>query len=144
MHRIKQQRRSASMVWVLGGMLLLAGGCGEDGVTSEFAPVYVAAAYGTVTDAGVPATEVTIRAHVYTSACEPQLVAITSESVAQTDAAGNYAVRLYSNESRTGQCVVLRRSDTEDSVAVSLDAVPFSVQAYQEPVDSIRIDLATD
>lgn len=145
MPRIKQERRSPSIAWVLASMLpFLAGGCGEDEGTSEFAPVYVAAAYGTVTAAGVPATGVAIRAHVYGGACEPELGAITSESLAQTDVVGHYAVPLYSNDSRPGQCVVLQRSDTGDSVAVSLDTVPFSVRSYEEPRDSIRIDLAAD
>jgi hypothetical protein len=144
MHRIEQDRRSPSLTRVLLGMLFLAGGCGEEEGTSEFATVYVAAAYGTVTAGGGPAAGVTIRAHVYGAACEPKLSSIMSQSLAQTDAAGHYTVPLYSNESRPGQCVVLQRSDTGDSVAVSLDTVPFSARSYEAPRDSIRIDLAAD
>jgi hypothetical protein len=138
-------RQSLRIAGLLAGVLpLLAGGCGGEEGTSEFAAVYVAVAYGTVTAAGVPAAGVVIRAHVYRSACEPELRANTSESVIQTDGGGYYAVLLYSNDSTPGQCVVLQRSDTGDSVAVSLASVPFSVRSYEEPRDSIRIDLAAD
>jgi hypothetical protein len=133
------------MTWLLAGVLpFFAGGCGDEEGTSEFAPVYVAAAHGAVTTAGAPATGVTIRAHVYQSACEPELRLITSESFAQTDAGGDYAVTLYSSDSARGQCVVLRRSDTGDSVAVSLATLSFSVESPEAPRDSIRIDLAAD
>jgi hypothetical protein len=57
MRSIKQGVRSPS-TWILGILALLASGCGEDEGTAEFAPVYVAAAYGTVTTAGVPAADV--------------------------------------------------------------------------------------
>jgi hypothetical protein len=123
---------------------LLAGSCGSEEGTSEFAPVYVALAHGTVTATGGPAVGVTIRAHVYRSACLPELRLISSESSGQTDAGGNYTVLLYSNDQTPGQCVVLQRSDTGDSVAVSLASVPFSSPSYEEPRDSIRIDLASD
>jgi hypothetical protein len=130
---------------LLAGVLpLLVGSCGGEEGTSEFAPVYVAAAYGTVTTAGVPAAGVVIRAHVYRSACEPELRANDSESFAQTDDQGSYAVLLYSNDSTRGQCVVLQRADTGDSLAVSLASVSFSARSYEEPRDSIRIDLAAD
>ena len=64
---------------LLAGVLpLLAGGCGSEEGTSEFAPVYVALAYGTVTATGTPAVGVSIRAHVYQSACQPELRLFTS------------------------------------------------------------------
>ena len=138
----RQSQRIAGLV--AGVLPLLAGGCGGEEGTSEFAPVYVAVAHGTVSAAEVPAAGVTIRAHVYQSACEPELRAITSESSVQTDAEGDYAVLLYSNDSTPGQCVVLQRSDTGDSVAVSLASVPFSTRANEEPRDSIRIDLPVE
>jgi hypothetical protein len=132
-------------IWLLAGpALFLVGGCGDPEGTSEFAPVYVAAAYGTVTAAGAPAAGVSIRAHVYRSACEPEPRLHTSESFAQTDMMGFYTVFLYSNDSTPGQCVVLRRSDTGDSVAVSLAALSFNARSYEEPRDSIRVDLAAD
>ncbi len=141
----QEWRQSLRIAGLLAGVLpLLAGGCGGEEGTSEFAPVYVAVAYGTVTAAGVPAGGVAIRAHVYRSACEPELRTITSETIVQTQAGGDYAVLLYSNDSTSGQCVVLQRSDTGDSVAVSLASVPFSARTNEEPRDSIRIDLAAD
>jgi hypothetical protein len=127
-----------------GPVLFLVGGCRDPEGTSEFAPVYVAAAYGTVTAAGAPAADVSIRAHVYRSACELEPRFHTSESFAQTDMMGFYAVSLYSNDSTPGQCVVLRRSDTGDSVVVSLAALSFNARSYEEPRDSIQIDLAAD
>jgi hypothetical protein len=131
------------ITWPLAGVLpLLPAGCGDPGATSEFAPVYVAAAYGTVTTAGIPAGGVSIQAHVYQSACEPELRLIVSESFAETNAAGDYRVLLHSNDSAAGQCVVLGRSDTGDSVSVSLAGLSFTAQEYEEPRDSIRIDLA--
>jgi hypothetical protein len=144
MRSIKQGVRSPSTAWILGVLALLAGSCGDDEGTAEFAPVYVAAAYGTVTTTGVPAAGVTIRAHVYRGECEPALRASTSESVGHTDVVGYYAVPLYSNDSSPGHCVVLQRSDTGDSVAVSLATIPFSMRSYEEPRDSIRIDLVAD
>ena len=139
------RRRSLRNPGLLAGVLLsLAGGCRSDEGTSEFAPTYVAVAYGTVAATGGPAADVTIRAHVYQSACQPELRLLASESSAQTDAGGNYAALLYSNDPAPGQCVVLHRSDTEDSVTVSLASVGFSARSYEEPRDSIRIDLATE
>jgi hypothetical protein len=130
---------------LLAGVLsLLAGGCGSEEGTSEFAPVYVALAYGTVTATGEPAVAVTIEAHVYQSACLPELRLASSASSGQTDAEGKYSVPLYSSDQTPGQCVVLQRSDTGDSVAVSLASMPFSSREYEEPRDSIRIDLASD
>ena len=137
--------QSLRIAGLLAGVLpLLAGGCGSEEGTSEFAPVYVAVAYGTVTATGGPAAGVTVRAHVYESACLPELRLFSSESSVQTDAGGNYAVLLHSNDTTPGQCVVLQRSDTGDSVAVSLASVPFRAREYEEPRDSIRIDLAAD
>ena len=146
MNRIRnQRRRSLRNAGLLAGALLsLAGGCQSDEGTSEFAPTYVALAYGMVAAAGVPAAGLTIRAHVYQSACQPELRSLTSESSAQTDTGGNYAALLDSNDPAPGQCVVLHRSDTEDSVTVSLASLAFSARSYEEPRDSIRIDLATE
>jgi hypothetical protein len=132
------------MRWLLAVTLVLLAGCGDDFGTSDFAPVYVAAAYGTVTTAGAPAAGVTIQAQVYRSACEPELRLYTSQSFAQTDAGGDYAVLLSSDDSTPGQCVVLHRSDTGDSLAVSLAALSFSVESHEVPRDSIRIDLAAE
>ena len=130
---------------MLAGLIpLLAASCGSEEGTAEWAPVYVALAHGTVTGAGGPAVGVTIRAHVYTSPCLPELRLISSETTGQTDAGGSYTVLLYSNDQTPGQCVVLQRSDTGDSVAVSLASVPFSSPVPEEPRDSIRIDLAAD
>jgi len=46
-----------------GSAPIPGGGCQSDEGTSEFAPAYVAVAYGTVAATGVPAAGVTIRAH---------------------------------------------------------------------------------
>jgi hypothetical protein len=145
MYRTQTWNQSLRLAGLLAGVVpLLAGGCGSDEGTSEFAPVYVALAYGIVSATGEPAAGVIIRAHVYESACLPELRLFTSESSVQTDAVGNYAIVLYSNDQTPGQCVVLQRSDTGDSVAVSLASMPFSSQLNEEPRDSIRIDLASD
>jgi hypothetical protein len=107
---------------LLTGVLpLLAASCGSEEGHTEFDSGYVALAYGTVTAVGEPATGVTIRARVYQRACLPELSLFTSESSDETDAGGNYTVLLYSNNQSPGQCVVLHRSDTGDSVAVSLE-----------------------
>ena len=60
-HRHRRPLRKAALL--AGVLLSLAGGCQSDEGTSEFAPAYVAVAYGTVAATGVPAAGVTIRAH---------------------------------------------------------------------------------
>ena len=124
---------------------LLVSSCGSQEGTAEWGPDYVALAHGTVTATAGPAVGVTIRAHVYRSACLPELRLISSETSDQTDAGGNYTVLLRSNDQTSGQCLVLHRSDTGDSVAVSLASLPFSARfPEEEPRDSIRIDLGSD
>ena len=105
----------------------------------------MALAHRTVTGIAGPAAGVTIRGHVYRSACLPELQLFTSETSDETDAEGNYTLLLHSNDQTSGQCLVLHRSDTGDSVAVSLASLPFSARfPEEEPRDSILIDLAAE
>jgi hypothetical protein len=114
--------------------------CNDNSCCDPFTPIYYAVAYGTVTQAGQPASGIEVRGEVFPVGCP---ASGTSEglSVAQSGDGGAYRLVLSSTSQDPGQCLRLNAAQG-DPVVQTLTEMPFSSEQREFVRDSIRIDIS--
>jgi hypothetical protein len=119
---------------------LTSSGCGEVECCDPFGPVYYAVAYGTVTQAGVPATDIEVGAEVFIASC-PASGAPSGNATTRSGAGGAYRLLLSSTSQAEGQCLRLTVAGIGEPILQTLTGMPFSVEVPTQVRDSIQIDI---